>query len=326
MTIEFGLKLMSELRSPAELITQSVTAEERGMSFLSLSDHIHPWLESHEHSPFAWSVLGGIAATTSEIHIITGVTCPIVRYHPVIIAHAAATVGVMAEGRFTLGLGAGERLNEHVTGAPFPPVDIRHQMMAEAVTIMQQLWTGEIITYRGEYFDADHTRIYDIPKAGIDIVMAVSGEHSLDLARDTGCAGIMAVEPDEALIEGWSSRGGNTDSTWAEVPFAWAESSEEGLEYAKRFRFGMQGWATAAELPMPSNFEAATQFLSDEQIGEAIPHGPDPQAYITATQAFIDAGYTQLTIVPVGDDLDGTLDFLENEVKPSLTLPTGAGA
>lgn len=267
-----------------------------------------------------------MAATTSDIHIITGVTCPIIRYHPVIIAQAAATVGCMSSGRFTLGLGAGERLNEHVTGRPFPSVDVRHDMMAEAVTIMQQLWSGEMVTYRGRYFDADHARIYDVPDDGIDVVMAVSGDRSLDLAEETGCRGIMAVDPDQALIQGWASRDGDTDSTWAEVPFAWANSPVTGLEYAKKFRFGMQGWGTASELPLPRNFEAATQFLTDDQIGGAIPHGPDPQAYITATQEFIDAGYKRLAIVPIGDDLDGTLDFFENEVKPGLSLPTTAGA
>lgn len=318
----FGLKLMSELRSGSELIEQSVKAEERGLDFVSISDHIHPWLPEHEHSPFAWSVLGGIAAATSKISLITGVTCPTYRYHPVIIAQAASTLAEMSDGRFTLGLGSGERLNEHVTGVEFPAVDLRHDMLHEAMDLMTELWSGEFVTRRGEYYDADHVKIYERAGTPVPMVLAVSGDQSLELARDTGCAGIMAIEPDAGLVSGWAERGGSADGTWTEVPFAWEPSNEQGIETAKRFRFGMQGWEIAAELPNPAHFEAATQFLTDEQIGEAIPHGPDPEAYISAVQEFLDAGFANIAIVPVGDDFDATMDFWEVEVLPHLTIET----
>lgn len=319
--IQFGLKLMCELRSGSELIEQAVAAESRGMDFLSISDHIHPWLPEHDHAPFAWSVLGGIAARTERIQLVTGVTCPTFRYHPVIIAQAAATVAAMSDGRLILGVGSGERLNEHVTGLEFPAVDLRHDMLEEAIELMNDLWTGEFVTRRGEYFDADHVKIYEHLGRSIPVVLAVSGDQSLDLAERTGCAGIMAIEPDDQLVSGWVERGGSADDTWTEVPFAWEPTDEQGLETARRFRFGMQGWEVACELPNPAHFAAATQFLSDEQIGDAIPHGPDPDPYITAVQEFIDAGFRKLAIVPVGDDFDSTLDFWENDVKPKLTLP-----
>jgi len=290
------------------------------MDFLSISDHIHPWLPEHDHSPFAWSVLGGIAATTDSIELITGVTCPTFRYHPVIIAQAAATIAAMSDGRFTLGLGSGERLNEHVTGTQFPAADLRLARLREAIELMQQLWSGEYVTVRGEFYDADHVKIYEHVGQQVPIVAAVSGDVSLDVAQATRCAGIMAIDPDTDLVDGWTKRGGDASSTWAEVPFAWEPTAEAGVQTARRFRFGMQGWEIAAELPNPAYFEAATQFLSDEQVGNAIPHGPDPEAYVQAVQEFIDAGFRKIAIVPVGDDFDATMDFWENSVKPELVM------
>ncbi len=317
----FGLKLMSELRSGTELVEQSIEAERRGFDFVSISDHIHPWLPEHEHSPFAWSVLGAVAHATERIEIITGVTCPTVRYHPVMIAQAAATIAAMSDGRFTLGLGSGERLNEHVTGVGFPAVDVRHEMLHEAIDLMNELWSGEFVTHRGTYFDADHVKIYEYLGQRVPVVLAVSGDRSLDLAEATGCVGVMAVEPSSEIVAGWTERGGDADATWTEVPFAWEPSEQAGLATARRFRFGMQGWEISAELPNPAHFEAATQFLTDEQIGDAIPHGPDAQPYVDAVQEFIDAGFRRIAIVPVGDDIAGTLDFFENDVRPQLSLP-----
>ena len=315
----FGLKLMSELRSGTELVEHAREAERRGFEFLSISDHIHPWLPEHEHSPFAWTVMGAIASQTETIEIVTGVTCPTFRYHPVIVAQAAATVAAMSDGRFTLGLGAGERLNEHVTGMEFPAPDLRHARLGEAIDLMKELWSGEFVTRRGEFYDADHVKIYEHVGQQVPIVLAVSGEQSLDLASSTDCAGIMAIEPDASLVDGWTSRGGAAEGTWTEAPMAWEPTEAKGLETAQLFRFGLQGWNVSAELPNPAHFADATQFMTDEQVGEQVPHGPDPEAYVTGIQEFIDAGFERIAIVPVGDDLIGTLDFFENEVRPNLT-------
>ena len=319
--VEFGLKLMSELRSGSELVAHAVAAEERGMSFVSISDHIHPWLPSHGHSPFAWTVMGAIADRTESIEIVTGVTCPTFRYHPVIVAQAAATVAAMSDGRFTLGLGAGERLNEHVTGIEFPSVDLRHERLREAIELLRELWSGEFTTRRGRFFDADHVKIYEHLGQQIPMVLAVSGDASLDLASETGCDGVMAVTPEASIVEGWAERGGSTDATWTEAPLAWAPTDDKGLELAKRFTFGQMGWELASELPNPAHFAAATQFLTDEQVDGMIPNGPDPQPYVDAVQEFVDAGFSKIAVVPVGDDLDGTLDFFEREVRPQLDLP-----
>jgi len=185
--------------------------------------------------------------------------------------------------------------------------------------LMTMMWSGDFVTHRGDYYDADHVKIYEQAGIPVPMVLAVSGDQSLDLARDTGCSGIMAVDPDPDLVTGWTDRGGSSDDTWTEVPFAWESTKSAGIESAKRFRFGMQGWEVAAELPNPAHFEAATQFLTDEQIGDAIPHGPDPEPYVQAVQEFVDAGFSNIAIVPVGDDFDATMDFWENDVRPQLT-------
>lgn len=314
----FGLKLMSELRSGSELVDHATMAEERGFDFVSISDHIHPWLPEHDHSPFAWSVLGAIASRTERIELITGVTCPIVRYHPVIVAQAAATVAAMSDGRLTLGLGAGERLNEHVTGLDFPAVDLRHDMLGEAVDIMNELWTGEFVTIRGRFFDADHVKIYEHLGKPVPVVLAVSGPDGVRVAADHGCAGIMTTEPVAQLVDAWTAAGGNAESTWTEIPLAWEPTQERGLETARRFRFGISGWNMASELMNPAHFAEATQFMTDDQIGEQIPHGPDPEPYVEAIRRYHDAGFRKFAVVPVGDDIEGTLDFWAQRVLPEL--------
>ena len=315
----FGLKLMSELRSARTLVAHARAAEDAGLDFVAISDHYHPWLPEHGHSPFAWSVLGAVAAATTRLDLATGVTCPIGRYHPAIVAQAAATVASMTDRRFTLGVGAGERLNEHVTGARFPSVEERHDMLAEAVDIMRALWTGRWTTMRGRYFCVEDARLFDLPERPIDVVLAVSGPASLDLAHHIGADGIMATEPLASLVDGWSAQGGERARTWTEVPFAWAPTEEEGLRLAhERFRFGVHGWKVMSELPNPVNFAAACSTVRPEDVAAHVPHGPDPRPYIEAVRAFLDAGFERISIVPVGDDLDGMLRFWTDEVQPAL--------
>lgn len=315
----FGLKLMSELRDPRTLVDHARMAEAGGLDFVCISDHIHPWLEDHQHSPFAWSVLGAVAAAT-DIEMATGLTCPIGRYHPVIIAHAAATVASLSDKPFTLALGAGERLNEQVTGVPFPAVDVRHDRLREACAIMSLLWQGGFQTYRGAHLTAEDARIYDLPATPIRMVLGVSGDASLDVARDVGADGIMATEPDGDLVAGFGERGGDVGNAWSEVPMAWAPTVAEGLRLAhERFRFAaLAGWKVMSELPNPVNFTAAAALLSPEDTGELVPHGPDPEPYAEAIREFVDAGFTTLSLVPVGDDVEGTIRFFTEEVRPLL--------
>jgi G6PDH family F420-dependent oxidoreductase len=314
----FGLKLMSELRDARELVDQAQAAAGAGLGFAAISDHIHPWLPEHQHSPFAWSVLGAVAARVPELELATGVTCPIGRYHPVVVAHAAATVATLSDRRFTLALGSGERLNEHVTGQPFPAIDQRLEMLREAVEIITALQSGEFVTHRGRWFTAEDVRLYDLPDDPINVVLAISGPASLEVARD--CAdGVMSNEPVGELLGAWRDGGGDGANTWTEVPFAWAASEEQGLRLAhERFRFGAGGGKGMSELPNPVNFGAATQQVRPEDLAEDIPHGPDPEVYINALEVLRGNGFERIAIVPVGDDVEGLLSFLNSEVLPEL--------
>ncbi|UDY37480.1 TIGR03557 family F420-dependent LLM class oxidoreductase [Dermatobacter hominis] len=318
MTV-FGLKLMSELRGPVTLVDQAIAAEARGLEFVSISDHFHPWLPEQHHSPFAWSVLGAIASRTTTIELATGVTCPILRYHPAIVAQAAATVAAMSNRRFTLAVGAGERLNEHVTGGHFPSVDLRHEMLEEAVDIIRTLWTGDWTTIRGQHLSVEDARLFDLPDDPPDLAVAVSGPASLEVARRCGADAIVATESKAELVDGWVEGGGDRSMTWTEVPFAWAPSVDEGRELARsRFRFGAGGWKVMSELPNPVNFDAATSQVRPEDLVDSVPSGPDPAPYVAALRAYQDAGFERIAIVPVGDDLDVLLEFWEREVRPEV--------
>lgn len=310
---------MAELHGPSELVRQAVAAEGAGCSFVAISDHFHPWLPEHEHSPFAWAVLGAIAHATDSIGLATGLTCPIGRYHPVIVAQAAATVATMSDGRLTLAVGAGERLNEHVTGEPFPAVDVRQEMLAEAIAAIRALWSGEWVTSRGVWFDVEDARIFDRPDGDIPMVMGVSGPAGLEIARRMGVDGIMATDADAELTAGWADGGGDPSATWTEVPFAWAPSADEGLRLAhERFRFSAAGWKVMSELPNPVNFDAACANVRPEDLADSIPHGPDPAPFVEAVQRYRDAGFEHIAIVPVGDP-DATMQFWLDEVQPALS-------
>ena len=315
--IQFGYKLMSETTGPRELVRNAQLAEEVGFDFVGLSDHYLPWLESHGHSPFAWSVLGAIAETTDRVGIATGLTCPIIRYHPAIIAQAAATIGVMSEGRFTLALGAGERLNEHVVGYGWPPVDHRHAMLREAVEIMRGLWQGDLYSHSGEYYEVESARIYDLPAEPVPIVIGISGKKSATLAGELG-VGVMAVEAEASLIEDWQEAGGE-GSRYLELSFAYARSKKEGLELAHKYsKFGALGWEVLAELPGVKGFEGATKYIKPEDLAQSIPHGPDPEPYIEEVKKAIEAGFDRLVLMGVGPDQEGFMRFFQETLAPEV--------
>jgi G6PDH family F420-dependent oxidoreductase len=315
---QFGYKLMSEEHGPRALVTNAARAEAAGFDFVSVSDHYHPWVEAQGHSPFAWSVLGAIAQVTSTVKITTGLTCPIIRYHPAIIAQAAATIAVLSDQRFTLALGAGERLNEHITGAVWPSVPERHEMLAEAIDIIRLLWSGDVCTHIGSYFEIDHARLYDLPDAPIPIVLGVSGDESVKLAADMA-DGIMATEAKAALTEGFRSRIDHAAPCYTEVALAFAPSEEEGLKIAQeRFAFSALGWAVNSELPTPHSFEAATKFIRPDDLAETIAAGPDVEKHVAAVKKYVDAGFDHICLVGIGPDQEGFIDFFESKLRPAL--------
>ncbi|OLM34704.1 hypothetical protein Ae717Ps2_5600 [Pseudonocardia sp. Ae717_Ps2] len=315
--MQIGFKLFAEAYTPQEMVRQAVRAEEAGFDFVEISDHYHPWLESHGHSGFAWSILAAIAMRTERIGLATGVTCPTIRYHPAIIAQAAATTALLSEGRFTLGVGSGEQLSEHVTGHPWPVVGVRHAMLREALEIIRLLWTGGYRTYRGTHLSVEDSRVFDLPETLPDIVVAAGGPKAARIAGELG-DGLFATEPRTDLIDAYTAAGG-TGSRWAEVPLAYAGTVDAALESAHRlFRFGPTGWKIQAELPNVRNFEAATAFVRQEDMADAFGAGPDVEAHVATVQGFADAGYDRLALISAGPDVDEFFTFYEEQLAGRL--------
>ncbi len=310
---KFGYKLMTEEHGPTALVENAVRAEAAGFDFASISDHYHPWHEAQGHSPFAWSVLGAIAQATSKIALSTGLTCPIIRYHPAIIAQAAATVSLLSGGRFTLALGAGEQLNEHVTGARWPSIPERHAMLGEAIEICRMLWEGAVCNHRGDYFVVHHARLYDPPEKDLPIVLGVSGEHSLALAREKA-DGIMATQASRELADGFGKKG----PRYCEVAVSYAASEAKARKQAReRFAFSPLGWAVNSELSTTEGFDAIAPFVRDDDLSD-IPCGTDPEPVIKAVDAFLDAGFDHVCLLGIGPDQAQFIDFCEHEVLPRL--------
>jgi G6PDH family F420-dependent oxidoreductase len=315
--VKIGYKLFAELFPPRELVRQAVRAEKAGFDFVEISDHYHPWLFSHEHSGFAWSVLGAIAARTERIELATGVTCPFLRYHPAVIAQAAATTALLSDGRFTLGVGAGERLNEHVVGGGWPAVGVRHEMLREALEIIRLLWSGGYHSYRGTHLTLEDARVFDLPDSPPRVAVAVGGPEAAGLAAELGDA-IFATEPEAELVEAYRKAGGD-GPRYGEVPLAWAPDEATAVESAHRLiRFGSTGWKVMSELPNPVNFEAATAFVTPDDVRQTTACGPDPRRHLEVARQFADAGFDHLALLNAGPDPDGFLDFYTRELAEPL--------
>ncbi|MFG1633410.1 TIGR03557 family F420-dependent LLM class oxidoreductase [Pseudonocardia alni] len=315
--MQIGFKLFAEAHTPQEMVRQAVRAEEAGFDFVEISDHYHPWLESHGHSGFAWSILAAIAMRTERIGLATGVTCPTIRYHPAIIAQAAATTALLSDGRFTLGVGSGEQLSEHITGHPWPVVGVRHAMLREALEIIRLLWSGGYRTYRGNHLSIEDAQVFDLPDTLPDIVVAAGGPKAARIAGELG-DGLFATEPRTDLIDAYTAAGG-TGSRWAEVPLAYAGTVDAALESAHRlFRFGPTGWKIQAELPNVRNFEAATAFVRREDMADAFGAGPDVETHVATVKGFADAGYDRLALISAGPDVEEFFAFFEGELAGRL--------
>ena len=313
----WGYTLFSELNPPKDLVRQAVAAEQAGFDWLAISDHIHPWLDSHTDAPFAWSVLGAVADRTERAELMTLVTCPYLRYHPAIVAQAAATIAMMSDGRFTLGLGAGERLNEHVVGKGWPSVRTRHEMLAESVEAIRALWSGEWTTYEGRHVTVEDAKIWSLPDTPPQIAIAGSGPSSLDLALQHGGA-LSLTEPDADLVAEFTQRAGPGARVIGQVPLSWDRDEYKAKEQAMRFAFGVAGWKVMSELPNVVNFEAAAQTVRLEDVMALVGCGPDPSSHVEAISQFVDAGFTDICVVQIADDRDGFMSFWESELRPAL--------
>jgi G6PDH family F420-dependent oxidoreductase len=313
----FGYTLMTEEHGPKELVANAVAAEEAGFDFATISDHFHPWLDSQGNSPFAWSVLGAVVERTQRMRLMTMVTCPFLRYHPAVVAQSAATLALMSDGRFTLGLGAGENLNEHVVGKGWPPLAVRHRMLAEAIAIMRLLWSGGHHSFRGDYLTLETARLYTLPDSPPPVAVAAGGVQAARLAGERGDA-LVAIDPDPELIKAYRQAGGK-GPLYGQVAVSWAPDEADATKTAwEGWRFAMPGWKVMAELANPVNFEAATATVRPEDVAGKIPCGPDPERHAAAIAKFVDAGFDHVALVQAGADQAGFLRFWTEELRPRL--------
>lgn len=290
-----------------------------------MSDHYHPWLEAQGHSAFTWNLLSAIAMKTDHIGLATGVTCPSMRYHPAIIAQAAATLAILSDNRFTLGVGAGERLNEHVVGLGFPASRARHERFREALEIIRLLWQGGYRSYEGKYLQLEDARVFDLPEELPVIAVAASGPESARIAADLG-DGLFATEPDRDLVQGWH-RSGGTGPAYAEVPLAWAPDEDTAVQAVlEKNSFALTGWKIMAELPNPVNFEAAAANVTADQARKQFACGPDVSRHLDVAQHFADAGFDHLVAMNAGPDPDGFMEFFARELAEPLRKLTPAPA
>jgi G6PDH family F420-dependent oxidoreductase len=321
----FGYTLMCEQAGPGELVRDARRAEAAGFDFEVISDHYFPWLDSQGHSPNAWVTLGAVAHATERVELMTYVTCPTTRYHPAVVAQQAATVGVLSGGRFTLGLGAGENLNEHVVARGWPPVNVRHEMLREAVHIIRELFGGEYVDYAGQHYRVDSAKLWDLPDTPPRIGVAISGQASARLAGELADV-MIAVEPDARLPQLFDRFGGEGKPRVGQVPIAWGRSRDEAIHRAHdQFRWFGGGWKVNSELPGPSAFAAATQFVTPDDVAKAIPCGPDLDAHVEAVAKFVEAGFTDVAVVQIGGESQPEfLDWAEKELVPALRGLPGA--
>jgi coenzyme F420-dependent glucose-6-phosphate dehydrogenase len=314
-----GYTLSSEENGAQALVEQAIRAERAGFSFAGISDHFHPWIDKQGNSPFVWGVLGALSRATERIEFLTGVTCPTTRIHPAIVAHAATTAAALLPGRFSLGVGSGENLNEHILGDHWPPVPERQERLEESIEVIRLLWEGGLKTHRGRHFTVENARLYSLPEEPPPLLVAVAGPQSVDLAARAG-DGLIGTAPMADSVERFRAAGGAGKPTYGQLHVCWAQSEEEAK------RTALEWWPNGAisgshflELPLPSHFEEATELVTEEAVAENIVCGPDPERHLAAIREYVDAGYDHVYVHQVGPDQSGFFDFYERAVLPQLS-------
>ncbi|MFD4921443.1 LLM class F420-dependent oxidoreductase [Streptomyces goshikiensis] len=317
--VRFGYTMMTEQAGPRELVEHVAAAERAGFDFSVTSDHYSPWLAAQGHSSYAWSVLGAAAQATTTIPLMTYVTCPTVRYHPAVVAQKAATLQLLSEGRFRLGLGSGENLNEHVVGPGWPAAHVRLAMLEEAVEIIRALFAGGGVNHHGQYFDVENARLWDLPERPPPIGVAVSGDRSCDLAGRLADL-VIAIDPERELLEAFDRAGGAGKPRVGQLAVCYDPDRDAAVARAhEQFRWSAGGWRVNAELPGPAAFEQATRYVRPEDIAESIPCGDGTDEFIEAVRPFADAGFTEIALVQVGGAHQRPfIDWAEGVLLPAL--------
>ena len=315
----FGYTMMCEQSRPDQLVRDIQRAEAAGFDFSVISDHYFPWLEEQGHAGYAWAILGAAAQATTTIPLMTYVTCPILRYHPAIVAQKAATVQILSNNRFRLGLGAGENLNEHVVGKRWPAVGTRHEMLTEAVEIIAALLDGEHVNYRGKHFDVESAKLYDLPDTRVPIGIAVSGKESCTLAGEKADL-MIATEPKPELGEMFEAAGGRGKPRVGQIAVSYDNDRDAAIKRAhEQFRWFGLGWKVNTDLPAPSSFEAATRFVTPDQVAQQLPCGADVEEYVEKIKPYLDAGFTEIALVQIGAEQQAPFfTWAERELLPAL--------
>ncbi len=315
LMVQIGYALSSEEHTPLDLVRNAQRAEAAGFTFSLISDHYHPWVDAQGHSPFVWSVIGSIATSTSNLSLGTGVTAPTVRIHPAIIAQAAATSAAMMPGRFFLGVGSGEALNEHITGERWPETEIRLEMLEEAIAVMRLLWQGGNQSHHGKYDTVENARLYTLPEQPVQVMIGASGPKAAELAGRLG-DGLISTSPDKEIVQTFQGAGGK-GPIYGQMTVCWAKSNEEAVRTAHEI------WPNSAipgelgqELPTPAHFEQAAQMVKPEDIAKQVTHGPDAQPYLDEIEEYIDAGFDHVYLHQIGPDQEGFIRFCESEILP----------
>ena len=313
--MDVGYAISSEEHRPLDLVRHARRAEECGFPFALISDHYHPWVDRQGQSPFVWAVIGGIAEATDGLRLGTGVTCPTIRMHPALVAQAAATAADMLPGRFFLGVGTGENLNEHILGDRWPSASERLEMLEEAVEVMRELWRGELTTFEGKHFRVEDARVYTLPDDPIEVVVAAAAPEAAELAARTG-DGLVSTAPDPEVVEAYLRAGGE-GPRFGQLTVCWALTEEEARRTAHELwpNAGLEG-PLSQELPLPSHFEEAAAMVSEDDVAERVVCGPDPARHVEGIQEFVDAGFDHVYVHQVGPDQDGFFDFYVREVLP----------
>ncbi|MBI4446517.1 MAG: TIGR03557 family F420-dependent LLM class oxidoreductase [Acidobacteria bacterium] len=314
--LEFGYSLSSEEHDPVTLVSLAERAESAGFRFALISDHFHPWIEAQGQSPFVWSVLGGIAQRTSQLRIGTGVTCPLIRMHPALVAQAAATCALMLPRRFFLGVGTGENLNEHILGGRWPPVAERREMLREAIELIRALWHGGLKEYRGRYYTVEGARLYSLPAEPIPLVMAASGPKAAQLAGEVA-DGLISVAADAKLVSAFQKNNGNGKPCYGQLHVCCAKDRREALRTVRRV------WPISAlapplfsELRLPSQFESASRKVTEEELSHLVVCGNNVEEHLKAIEHFTRAGFTHVYFHQIGPFQEEFFRFYQSEVLP----------
>jgi coenzyme F420-dependent glucose-6-phosphate dehydrogenase len=313
---KLGYSLSSEEFDAPTLVAQAERAEAAGFRFAGISDHFHPWIDAQGESPFVWAVLGAIATRTERLELITGVTCPTQRIHPALVAQAAATAAQLFGGRFSLGVGTGENLNEHIVGERWPSTVERQERLEEAIEVIRELWEGKLTSHRGQHYRVENARIYSMPDEPPPLLVAVAGSRSVELAAANG-DGLIGTAPIAQSVKQFREEGGEGKPTYGQLHVCWAAEEAEARRTAHR------SWPNAAitggymlEMTTPSRFEEAAENVREEDVAEAVVCGPDPERHRAAIQEYVDAGYDHVYVHQIGDDQDGFFNFYESEILP----------